>query len=118
MIDVVVVVIWLVFALFLMLTFISVASFLPNLIILIILYFLITKDLKSSSIHKFYITSFFLTASFFIFSNVQSINHFLILTDKLLLSLVSVACLLIYFFANAINSIFEFSLYVKRKYIR
>src|SRR3989338_6775039 len=75
-----------VFVIFLAITFLSYASLFLNLIILTILYFLISKDLKDRTNHKYYLFSLLLTAIFFIFSATGFIKNFFILTEKMLLS--------------------------------
>ena len=106
------------FVVFLAITFLSYTSLFLNLIIIIILYFLIRKDLKDRTNHKYYIFSLLLTAIFFIFSASGLIKDFLVLTEKMLLSTPIIAVILIYVFAHLIAYIHELYHYLKEKYKR
>ena len=106
------------FVIFLAITFLSYASLFLNLIILTILYFLISKDLKDRTNHKYYLFSLLLTAIFFIFSATGFIKNFLILTEKMLLSTPIVAVIVVYVFAHLIAFIHELYHYLKEKHKR
>ena len=89
-----------------------------NFILITALYFLIRRNLKDKDNHNYYIASLFLTALFFIFSYTNLIHDFLILTKQILLSLVTVASLLVYLFAHLVGLVYESYLYLKEKYQR
>jgi len=116
MITIFVFIILIVFAAFLIFTFISYTSLILNLIILIALYFLISKNLKDKENHKYYLVSLFLTAIFFIFSSTGLIKDFFILTEKLLLSTAIVVVIAVYVFANLIAFIYEYLSHLKEKH--
>ena len=115
MISIIVGIIIILLYIYLFFTFFSFASLILNIIIITPLYFLITKDLKDDDNHKYYIWSLFLTALIFIFSATGLISSFLALTEKLLISIVSVAALLVYGFAHLIGFLYEYSKHVKEK---
>jgi len=116
MIDIFVLVILILFGVFLIFTFISYTSLILNLIILIALYFLISKNLKDKDNHKYYLASLFLTAIVLIFSNTGLIKNLLILTEKLLLSTAIVSVILVYILANLIAFIYEYLHHLKERY--
>jgi len=116
MIHIVVTIILLLFYAYLGLTFFSFTSLLLNIVILTALYFLITKDLKDSDNHKYYIFSLLLTAFVLIISNTTFINYILTLATKLLISLVTVAGLLVYLFAHLIGFVYEYYHHLKEKH--
>ena len=95
--------------------FTSSTSLILNIIIITALYFLITKDLKDSDNHKYYIWSLFLTALFFIFSTTGLISSFLALTEKLLISMVAVGVLLVYLFSQLTGFVYEYSKHAKKQ---
>jgi hypothetical protein len=104
------------FAVYLMLTFLSYTSLFINLILIMALYFLITKDIKDRDNHKYYLVSLLLTAIFFIFSASGGFaKNFLILMEKMLLSPAIVAVIAVYVFANLIAFIYEYFHHLKRK---
>jgi amino acid transporter len=86
------------------------------LVILIVLYFLISKDLKDKANHKYYLASLLLTAIFFIFSYTGFVTNFLALTEKMLLSIAIVAVLIVYLFAHIVSFIHEAYKHLKEKY--
>jgi hypothetical protein len=96
---------------YLTLTFFSPVSLILNIIILGIIFFLIARDLKDSSRHKFYIVSLLLTALFFIFSSTGFLNLILVSAERSFLSVATLAGMLAYFFANLAGALF--SLYLK-----
>ena len=106
------------FGVYLILTFLSYTSLLLNLIILIALYFLISKDLKGRDNYKYYLASLLLTAIFFIFSATGFIKDFLILTEKMLLSTVIVSIIMVYLFAHLTALVYESYYYLKQKHKR
>tara|TARA_Y100000310_G_scaffold322476_1_gene381561 strand:- start:169 stop:525 length:357 start_codon:yes stop_codon:yes gene_type:complete len=103
------------FYIYLIFTFTNSISLILNIIIIAALYFLITKDIKDEDHHKYYLTSLFLTALFFIFSTTTLISSFLALTEKLLISIVSVAGLFVYLFAQLTGFVYEYSKHLKEK---
>lgn len=118
MIALVVLIILILFAVYLIFTFLTYTSLILNLIILIALYFLITRDLKDKDNHKYYLVALFLTALLFILSNTGTIGNFLILADKLYVSTVIVSVIAVYVFANIIAFIYESYQYLKKKYLK
>ena len=115
MIEFIVLIILILFAIILYQTFVSIPFLLFNLIILITLYFLITRDLKRTDNHKHYIISLFLAALFLIFSYTGSINYLVVLSKKIFLSIVSLAAILVYAFGNLVRVAFEFYRKIKHK---
>ncbi len=118
MLEFVVLITLILFVVYLILTFLSYASLVLNLIILIASYFLISKDLKDKDNHKYYLLSLFLTALFFIFSNTGLINNLLIFTQKILLSPATVAVIVLYIFAYLTGFVYESYHNLKEKYKR
>ena len=118
MVFIIVKLITILFALYLLFTFFSYASLFLNLVILIALYFLISKDLKDKENHKYYLASLLLTAIFFILSTTPFINNILILAEKMLLSLPIVAVILVYLFANLIAFSHKYYHQLKKRYKR
>ncbi len=106
------------FAGFLIFTFLSYVALLLNLIILIALYFLITKDLKGRDNRKYYLASLLLTAIFFISSSTGIVNHFLALTERMMLSALTVSVIAVYVFACLTAFIYEYYSHLKKKYRR
>ncbi|MBU90290.1 hypothetical protein CMO94_02010 [Candidatus Woesearchaeota archaeon] len=106
------------FAIFLIFTLFAKISLLINLVILIALYFLIKKDLKDKDNHKYYLISLFLTAIFFILSTFGFVKDFLMLTEKMLLSVVIVSVIVLYIFAHVIAFVYEYYIHLKEKYKR
>ncbi len=103
------------FVIYLAITFFSYVSFFLNLIILIALYFLISKDLKDKHNHKYYLISLLLTAIFFILSSSGFVKSFFILTEKLLLSPAIVAVIAVYVFAHLVSLVHGSYFYLKEK---
>ena len=118
MISIIVTILMVLFYAYLILTFFSITSLILNIIIITILYFLITRDLKDSDNHKYYVASLLLTALFLIFNNAIFINYIFGLTQKLLLSLVTVAGLLVYIFAHIVGFVYEYYHHLKQKHKR
>ena len=116
MIELFVFVMLILFGVFAIFTFISYTSLILNLIVLIALYFLITKDLKDKDNHKYYLISLLLTAIFFVLSNAEFVKNILILTQKLLLSAVIVSVIVLYLFAHLFAFVYESYNYLKEKY--
>ena len=116
MIDLIVLLILIVFVVVLIFTFFSFISLLLNLAVLIALYFLIRKDLKSKDNHKYYLFSLLLTAIFFILSNTEFVKNILILTQKLLLSAAIIPLIGVYIFAHLIAFVYESYIYLKEKH--
>ena len=114
MIEFVVGLILVLFYVYLGYTFTSVISLILNVIIVTAFYFLIKRDLKDEDNHKYYIASLLLTASFFIFSSAMPIEPFLKLTQKLLISAVSVAAIIAYLFAQLAGFVYEYVLHLKQ----
>ncbi len=106
------------FAVFLMFTFFSYAALFLNLIILIALYFLITRDLRSRDNHKYYLASLLLTAIFFISSAAGFAKNFLALADRIMLSAVTVSVIAVYVFAHFAAFIYEYYRHLREKYRR
>jgi len=104
-----------IFYVYLVLTFLSFASLILNLIIITALYFLIRKDLKDNNNHKYYIFSLIPTALFFIFSGTGIISNLIKFTETLLLSLVTVAALLVYLLAHTIVFVYEYNQHSRQK---
>ena len=116
MIEFIALIVLILFAVFLIVTFTSYASFILNLIILIAFYFLIRRDLRNRDNHKFYLISLFLTAVFFILSTTGFIQTLISLTQKILLSLVVVAVILVFVFANLAVFVHKGYLKLREKY--
>jgi hypothetical protein len=88
-------------AVYLILPFTSYVSFGINIVLLISLIILINRDLKKKEMQRYYLISLLLTAIVFIFSDYGIFyTLFRILEKKLFLSLITIAFLLIYAFAN------------------
>ncbi|MBI2208047.1 hypothetical protein HYU50_00975 [Candidatus Woesearchaeota archaeon] len=116
MIEIIVGIITILFYIYLVFDFFSYTSLFLNIIIITALYFLVTRDLKDTDNHKYYIASLFLTALFFIFSNTGFMQYVLQLENTLLLSLGTVAAFFIYILANAIALFYEGFQHLKEKY--
>ena len=113
MIEFIVGIILVVFYVYLAYTFTNATSLILNIIVVTALYFLIKRDLKDEDNHKYYITSLLITALFFIFSATMPIESFLKLTQKLLLSVVSVSALMTYLFAQLTGLVYEYIKHLK-----
>ena len=100
----------LIFLIFLVFTFFSYVSLFINIILIGTLYYLIKKDLKGGN-GKYYIASMFLTALCFIFSASGIGKELLLISERLMLSYVTLALALIYILANAIALLYEFASY-------
>jgi|TARA_Y100000310_G_scaffold91835_1_gene89306 hypothetical protein len=118
MIEFIVPIVLILFVVFLIITFLSYTSLFLNLIILIALYFLISKDLKDRANHKYYLISLFLTAIFFIFSGTGFVKNFLFLTEKMLLSIAIVSVIILYILVHLISFVYEAHHHLKEKYKR
>ena len=116
MIEIFVFILLILFVAFVIFTFISYTSLILNLILLIAFFFLIRRDLKQKDNHKYYLASLFLTALFFIFSSTGLINDFLVLTEKMLLSIAIVSVIATYVFANSIAFLYEYLSHLKKQY--
>ena len=116
MIEFIALVVLILFVVFLMITFLSYTSLFLNLIILIALYFLISKDLKDRANHRYYLASLLLTAIFFILSSTGITANFLILTQKMLLSPAIVAVMIVYAFAYLTAFVYEYYHHLKEKH--
>ena len=103
-------------AVLLIFTFFSYTSLFLNLVIILALYFLITKDLKDRDNHKYYLVSLFLTAIFFISSTTNLVNSLLVTAERMLLSIVTVSIIGIYAFAHLMAFIHQSYNYLKEKY--
>ena len=103
------------FAVFLIFTFFSYVAMFLNLIILVALYFLITTDLKSRDNQKYYIAALLLTAIFFISSSTGIVNHFLALTERMMLSAVTLSVIAVYVFAHLTAFIYGYYHHLKGK---
>jgi len=118
MIEFIVFVIVILFAVLILFTFFSYTSLILNLIILIALYFLIRKDLKDKDNHKYYLFSLLLTAIFFILSSTGFVKSFLILTERMLLSTIIVAVIALYVFAHLFAFVYEYYHHWKEKALK
>ena len=74
------------------------------------------RNLKDDDNHKYYIFSLIPTALFFIFSGTGIISSLIQLTEILLLSLATVAALLVYLFANIIAFVYEYYPHLRQKH--
>ena len=115
MIEIIVTIVVVLFYIYLAFTFFSYTSLLLNVVLITALYFLVKKDLKDEDNHKYYIASLLLTALFFIFSASGFGEYVLQLAEKALLSIVSVAGLLVYLFAHLAALIYEGFRHIKEK---
>ena len=118
MISIIIKIILVLFAIFSLFTFFDYTSLFLNLAALIALFFLIRKDLRDRDNHKYYIASLFLTALFFIFSRAELLNNFLVLTEKIFLSIITAVVVIVYLFAHLIGFVHESYYYLKKKYKR
>jgi len=118
MIGIVVGLIIIIFAIIIFINFFSYTSTFLNIIILITLYFLISKDLKDKDNHKYYLFSLLLTAIFFIFSNTQLGIYILYQSGKLLISMATVPVILFYLFSHIIALVYEYSDYLYSNYVK
>ena len=101
MIELLVLVIIIIFIAYTLLTFTTYISFGINVILLIALAILINRDLKRKEMVRYYLIALLLTAIVFIFSDYGIFyTLFRILEKNLFLSVVTIASLLIYVFAN------------------
>src|SRR3989338_9857791 len=100
----------LIFLIFLVFTFFSYVSLFINIILIGTLYYLIKQDLKGGN-GKYYIASMFLTALCFIFSASGIGKELLLISERLMISYVTLALALTYIMANAIALLYEFAGY-------
>jgi len=116
MIEIIVAIILVLFYIYLAFTFFSYTSLLLNVALITALYLLIKKDLKDKDNHKYYIASLLLTAVFLIFSSSGFGEYALKLAERALLSIASVAGLLVYFFAHLSALAYEGFRYLMEKH--
>ncbi len=85
----------------------SAGFFLLNLVIALVLWYFISKDLKRHHNHKYYIGSLLVTAIFFILS-ITNIGAFVLLwAQKLYISPLTLAIFCVYGFAQVIGLVYE-----------
>ena len=104
------------FAAFLVFTFFSSASFILNLIILIALFWRIRANLSEKDNHKHYLTAILLTALFFIYSGSSFAKSILEFGERLLISSITLAVILVYLFAHITYNINKSYLYIRKKH--
>ena len=104
------------FAAFLLFAFFSSASFILNLIILIALFWRIRVNLSDKDNHKHYLISILLTALFFIYSGSGFAKSILELGERLLISNITLAVILVYLFAHITYNASKFYTYLKKKH--
>jgi hypothetical protein len=92
------------------------AALLLNLIIIIILLFRIKRDTRHKSKQKYYLFSLLLTAIFFISSAAAPIKNFIAFTEKMLLTNITLAIILVYAFAYLLILIRIIFRYLREKY--
>ena len=101
MIEFFIFIIMIIFVVYLLFTFATYVSLGINIVLLIALAILTCRDLKRKEMVRFYLIASLLTAIVFIFSDYGiSYTLFRILEKNLFLSVVTIAFLLIYAFAN------------------
>ena len=100
----------LIFLGFLVFTFFSYTSLFVNILLIGTLLYLIKKDLKKGN-GKYYIASMFLTALCFIFSASGIGKELLLISERLMLSYVTLALALIYILGNAVAFLYEFAIH-------
>lgn len=104
------------FAAFLVFTFFSSASFILNLIIIILLLWRISRNLSDKDNHKYYVVSLLLTALFFIYSGSSFAKSILELGERLLISNITLAVILVYLFAHFTYNSHRSYTYLRKKY--
>ncbi len=104
------------FAAFIVFAFFSSASFILNLIILIALFWRIKKNLSDKDNHKYYLVSILLTALFFIYSGSGFAKSILELGERLLISNITLAVILVYLFAHITYNIHKSYPYIRKKH--
>ncbi len=104
------------FAAFLIFSFFSSASFVLNLIILIALFWRIKTNLSDKDNHKHYLAALLLTALFFIYSGSGFAKSILELGERLLISNITLAVILVYLFAHISYTASNFYTYLKKKH--
>jgi len=101
MIEWFVLLIIIILAAYLILTFTTYVSLVINFVLLVALIILINKDIKKKEMQKYYLIALLLTAIVFVFSDYGIFyTLFRILEKNLSLSVITIAFLLIYAFAN------------------
>ena len=105
------------FAVILIFAFLGYVPLLLNLAILVAMFFVIKKDLRDTSNHKYYLFSLLLTAIFFILST-SATKNFITLTEEILFSIVTLAVLAVYVFAYLLIFLHKGYLYLKKKYTK
>ena len=103
------------FAAFFIFSFFSSASFVLNLVILIALFWRIKKNLSEKDNHKHYLTAILLTALFFIYSGSGFAKSILELGERLLISNITLAVILVYLFAHITYNAHKSYLYIRKK---
>ena len=104
------------FAAFFIFSFFSSASFVLNLVILIALFWRIKKNLSEKDNHKHYLAAILLTALFFIYSGSGFAKSILELGERLLISNITLAVILVYLFAHITYNAHKSYLYIRKKY--
>ena len=104
------------FAAFFIFSFFSSASFVLNLVILIALFWRIKKNLSEKDNHKHYLTAILLTALFFIYSGSGFAKSILELGERLLISNITLAVILVYLFAHITYNVHKSYLYISKKH--
>ena len=104
------------FAAFLTFAFFSSASFILNLIILIVLFWRIRANLSDKGNHKHYLAAILLTALFFIYSGSGFAKSILELGERLLISSITLAVILVYLFAHITYNVHKSYLYIRKKH--
>ena len=103
-------------AAFLVSAFFSSASFVLNLIILIALSWRIKSNLSDKDAHKYYLAAILLTALFFIYSGSGFAKSILELGERLLISNITLAVILVYLFAHITYNVHKSYLYIRKKH--
>ena len=104
------------FAAFFVFTFLSSASLILNIIILIALSWRISRNLSDKDNHKYYLVAILLTALFFIYSGSGFAKSILELGESLLISSITIAAALVYLFAHIAYNAHKFYLYIRKKH--
>lgn len=104
------------FAAFLAFAFFSSASLILNLIILIALFWRIRTNLSDKDNHKYYLVAILLTALFFIYSGSGFAKSILELGERLLISNITIAVVLVYLFAHITYNAHRSYLYIRKKH--
>ena len=115
MIEIIVGIIMILFYVYLVFTFFGYTSLVLNIILITALYFLIIKDLKNRSHHKYYLFALIPSALFFIFSLTGFISLIINGIHRLFISEATLAVFMVYLFANAIGFVYEYSKNLKYK---